>query len=248
MSVRYNLGKYDAVGHEHITYGGVSLSSLFEILSIDLSALPAIDATTAKIPGRAGLHYYGREFGERTVTMRLSLHVDTSDSLDVFRAWRDAGPALWRETPQRLYLDEEMFLNAVVTGEFPIEFAGERGIVEVQFTCYDPYFHGRTVEIPIKAGETQFMVSSQCEVFPEFDVEKASGSVVITDRTSGCEIVVPGTDRAHVSTEDMRATVDGQFKPLDMLRTDFFTLSPGTMQCVALESGEGVLRYEERAL
>lgn len=246
--MRYKLGQLDATGHEHVTFGDTNLSSVFEVLSVTMDAIPSIEPATVRVPGRAGSHYYGREIGDRVLTIRLSLHAHSRDPLDVFREWRQVSPALWRQETQRLYLDEGMYLNAMVTGEFPLEFLGPRGVVDVQFTCYDPYFHGRDMEVPLEAGDNEFMVVSQCETWPTIEVTGASGSVSVTDKGTGQKVVVPGTDHATIHMETMRATVDGAFKPVDMTQTDFFPLSPEEITTVSLASGEGVLRYQELAL
>lgn len=249
--MRYKLGQFDATGHEHIIYGDVDLCRTFEVLQISMDLLPGIETITAKIPGRAGSHYYGREIGDRIITLRTSMHAHSRDPLDIFREWRQESPAFWLNGTQKLWLDEEMYLNAMVTGETPLEFLGPRGVVDIQFTCHDPYFHGRTVEVPLKAGENPFKVMSQCETYPTIEVEGASGSVVVTDAVSGHEIVVPNTDHCTIDTENMKAYVDGRFAPLDMERTDFFSLIPGgpnDLAGVTLASGTGTLRYEELAL
>lgn len=246
----YDEGRYRATGHPHIVYDGIDLNDYFEVVSLGGSVLPTVEAVTATVPNKAGQHYYGRRVGARTVTFRLMALAEESDPASVMQAWRDLAPFLNKDEPRPLYIDDEMYLNAVLTGETALEFYGDRGAVEVTFTAFDPYFHGRNHEIALAAGDTSFRVVSLAEVWPYITVTGARAPLRVQNKDTAEEVRVPavGSAKIEIDMENGKVYSNGNYVPADMQYTDFFSLPPEADVTIWLESGSGTLTYEERAL
>lgn len=250
--MRHNMGRLDLEGVHNVVFDGHDLSEAFEVLDINPGGFPEVTDLTAELPGDAGEHYFGRRLGARDVTVSLSLHTFTTDPLEILREWRRYSPLLTRPTPGRLYLDDEMYLMAVLTGETPISFLGERALVEVTFRCHDPYFHGETHTIALDPEQaTAFRIVSQCDTWPTLDLGATGSTVEVREKTSGLVVAVPDAQgkTLHVDTNAMRVEDDdGTFVPVDMAKTDFFPLSPNVTCEVTITGATGTLTYEERAL
>lgn len=248
--MRYDEGSLRASGHDHIIYDGVDLNSYFEVTSFGLEALPPVEPITTQIPGKAGQHYYSRQVGARTITLRLMAKADSSDPLRVAERWRELSPLINKDEPRRLYLDSEMYVDALLTGETSIEFFGERGAVELTFSAFDPYFHGREHTVALKAGDNTFMVVSQCEVWPVVTVTGATAPLRVQNKTTADEVRVPavGGLPIKIDMENMKAYSGSNYVPVDIEHTDFYSLPANELATIWLSSGSGTLTYEERAL
>ena len=247
---RYSEGRFRAVGLPYVIYDGLDLNDYFEIVDVGTSAQPNIETNTATIPGVPGEHYYSRQLGPREVNLRLMARADFNDRPSVIQTWRSLAPLISKDVPKPLYLDDEMYLLAVLTGSTELEFLDDRGAVDVTFTAYDPYYHGRIHEIELKAGETDFRVSSLAEVWPVIKVKGATGTLRVEHVQSGDAVVVPNPGEAEIEirTEYGRVERSGAYVPVDLAQTDYFSLPPSSDVTISLSSGSGVLVYEERAL
>lgn len=248
--MRYDEGRLRATGHDHVIFDGVDLNDHFEIVAVSTSAYPAVEAVTATVPGMAGLHYYSRSVGAREVTLTLRAVADAPDPFDVIRRWRELSPLLAHDEPRRLYLDDEWYLNAMLTGETPIEFAGDRGSVEVAFTAFDPRFHGRTHEVELTAGDNTFFVVSHTDVWPVITVTGASPPLSVKNTATEDEVRIPtvGGLPVRILMEDMRCYSGSNYVPVDIQYTDFYSLPANQEATIRLSSGTGTLTYEELAL
>lgn len=241
-----NRGRLDLEGVHRVIFDGHDLTKTFEVLDVIPDGFPEVTDYSAEL--QEGEHFFGRRIGARNVTVSLSLHTFTRDPLAVLREWRRVSPVLTKPDPRKLYLDEPMYLNAVLTGETTLGFLGDRALIEVAFKCHDPYFHGDWHEIPIE-GETRFRVVSQCATWPVFEID-ATGDVIVSEEASGLRVVVPGAGGKHVRivTSEMKAYANGAYAPVDMEQTDYFPFEPGIDHTLTLEGGTGAVSYEERAL
>lgn len=248
--MRFDEGRFRANGRPHIVYDGVDLNDYFEISNFAASVLPNVEAVTTTIPNRAGAHYYGRRVGVREVTFRVTARADEPDPVSVIQTWRTLVPLIAKGEPRRLYLDDDMYLEAMLTGETPLEFIGERGAVDVTFTAFDPYFHGREHEIPLVTGDNSFRVVSLAEVWPVIRVTGASAPLRVQNKTTYEEVRVPavGSAEIEIRMEDGKVLSGGNYVPADIQHTDFWSLPSQEDATVWLSSGHGTLTYEERAL
>lgn len=249
--MRLDSGRRRADGYEHVVFDGVDLNDYFEVVGVQAPAFPPVEPITTAIPGKAGEHYYSRRVGSREVTLRLMALADKSSPLSVIQRWRELTPLITHGEPKRLYLDDEMYLNAMLTGETPLEFLGKRGAVEVTFTAFDPYYHGQWHELPLEAGDNTFQVISQCETWPIIRVSGASAPLRVRDNATYNEVRVPATGSAtiEIRMEEMKVFSGSNYVPVDIQYTDFFPLIPQEEDTtIWLSSGTGTLSYEERAL
>lgn len=250
MPARFDEGRIRSSGHDHVIFDGVDLNDHFEVAGVSTSALPSVEPVTANVPGKAGVHYYSRNLGARTVSLTLMARAGTDDPFDVIQRWRELSPLLAHDEPRRLYLDDEWYLDAMLTGETPIEFAGERGRVEVQLTAFDPRFHGRTHEIELKPGDNTFYVVSYSDVWPTITVTGAQSPLRVQNRTSADEVRVPAVGElpVQIRMEDMKCFSGSNYVPVDIQYTDFFSLPANQEATIWLSSGTGTLTYQELAL
>lgn len=250
MPARFDEGRIRSSGHDHVIFDGVDLNDHFEIAAVATSAFPSVEPVTANVPGKAGVHYYSRNLGARVVTLTLTARADEDDPFDVIQRWRELSPLLAHDEPRRLYLDDEWYLNAMLTGETPIEFAGDRGRVEVELTAFDPRFHGRTHEVDLAAGDNKFFVTSYTDVWPVITVRGARAPLRVQNKDTADEVRVPtvGSLPVEIRMEDMKCYSGSNYVPVDIQYTDFFTLPPNREATIWLESGTGTLTYEELAL
>lgn len=246
----YDEGSYRAIGHPHIVYDGIDLNDYFEVVGLGGSVIPSVEAVTATIPNRAGAHYYSRRVGSREVSFRLMARADEPGPVPVIQAWRELAPLINKEEPKRLYIDDEMYLNAVLTGDTALEFVGDRGAVDVTFTAFDPYYHGRVHEIPLATGDNEFHVVSLAEVWPVVRVTGGTSPLQVRYEKTYEEVRVPavGSAEIEIQMEDGKVFSGANYVPADMQYTDFFSLPPDEDVTVWLSSGSGTLTYEERAL
>lgn len=245
--MRYDMGELLLDGPRRIVYDGHDLGEAFEIIDVETDMHPQVELITSDVPGVAGSHYFSRRVLPRNVTIRLAHKGRSRDKFQIFEEWRDYSSMLAKKEPRRLYLDEARYLNAILEGETPIDFVGDRGLVDVHFTAPDPYFHGETPRVhPIKAGRNRFLVTSLVETWPTITVTGAAGELTVSEEASGLIVTVPNAGGTTViDTKRMKAFVDGAFAPVDMEVTDFWPL-PGGAECrLTLSQGEGTVEYEE---
>lgn len=247
--MKYDSGRYRGVGHAYIVYDGIDLNDFFEVVGIGAPVSPTIEPITTTIPGKAGQHYYGRRVGALNLTFRLYARANEADHASVIQRWRELKPLIVKPEPKRLYVDDEMYLMAMLTGDTELEFLDERGAVEVTFTAFDPTYHGREHVIELKEGKNSFWVVSLDEVWPVIRVTGAQAPLQVRDNTTYKEVRVPavGSATIEIRMEDGKVFANSNYVPVDMQYTDFFSLPPNEDAEIYLSSGSGTLTYEERA-
>lgn len=245
----YDERRLRANGQDHVIYDGVDLNDYFEVTAFGFNVTPSISAVTATVPDKPGEHFYSRQIGVRKGTIRLTARADDEGPLNVIDKWLQLAPLISKDSPRPLYLDSDKYLNAMLVGETPIEFIGERGSVELSFTAFDPYFHGKEHVIPLETGDNAFLVTSVCEVYPVIRVTGADSPLSVRYNETYDTVRIPtvGSAEIEINMDEMKCYSGGNFVPVDIEVTDFFTLPPGKEATVWLSSGTGTLTYEERA-
>lgn len=237
---------YNNRGCPHVRYDGVDLSEVFAVADVDIPALPPIEVLTMDLAQRAGSYYMGRRIGPRTLSVRLRVEADNRCPLDVYKAWREGAGLVCKGSPKPLQLDEELSIDAILTGESAIEREGRWGTVEATFLALDPYFHGRRHAVELDRNGSSFAVVGE-EVAPVVEARATASTVTVTNRVTGEFVRVPtivGKELTIDMDAQMARTSQG-FAPCD-LASDFFTVSGSA--CVAIEGATGHLVYRERFL
>lgn len=236
-------------GHKNIIYDGVNLSDYFDITDVVIAPFPARTPNTRKIPGGAGLHFYSVDEGERTITMVMSLIAELRNRWSAFQAWEKCLDILLKDEPKELYLDDERYLLAMALNGSEIERLGFRGVSDISWTAFDPYFYGHLNTFPLNNGANRFFVQGSAETYPLIEVTGVNGPLTVTDDVSGDKVVIPNignpTAKVIIDPKNLRCTVNGSYLPVDLDRTDYFALKPG-MASVTLSAGNGMLSYRER--
>lgn len=236
-------------GHKSIIYDGVNLADYFDITDVVASPFPARTPNVRKVPGKAGVHFHSVEEGERVVTMKMSLLAERRNRWSTYQAWERCVDILLKDEPKELYLEDERYLLTMALNASEIERLGYRGVSDVSWTAFDPYFYGHLNSLALKTGENKLFVHGDAEVHPLIEVTGVSGALTVTDNASGDKVVIPSvgnsTAKVLIDPQNLRCTVNGSYLPVDLDRTDYFVLKPGTAS-VTLSAGSGTLTYREK--
>lgn len=247
----YNVDmNLDGVGCPGIVYDGVNLSDIFEIHDIHVPLLPPIEAVTQEMAERPGAYFQSRKVKTREITMKLGLNARSRCPLDIYHAWREHSGLLAKTEPKKLQLKEDRYIWAMLTGETGIENLGYRGVAELTFSCFDPFFYGEQRSVALSSGNNTGQVHGGVAAWPVFTVSGASGTFTLENADTGDKVRVAGLTASTVLRIDManyRCTVNGNYKAADITVTDFWPLEPGEAH-LRLSGGSGTMAYEERYL
>ncbi len=247
----YNVDmNLDQIGCPGIIYDGVNLSDIFEVHDIQVPMLPAIEAVTQEMAERPGAYYHSRKVKTREIVMKLGLNAGSRCPLDIYHAWREHSGLLAKKEPKKLQLKEDRYIWAMLTGESGIDNVGYRGIAELTFSCFDPFFYGEQRTEILSSGSNAVQVHGGVAAFPVFDITASGTTVELTNADTGEKVKVTGlTSGTHLMIDmaSYRCTVNGNYKAADMSVTDFWPLEPGAAS-LTLTGGGGTMTYEERYL
>lgn len=239
-----------SVGCPLIIYDGVNLSDIFEVHDLSVPMMPPIEAVTQEMAGRPGAYYQSRKVKTREITMKLGLAAGSRCPLDIYREWRDRSGFIAKTEPKKLQLGEDRHIWAMLTGESGIENLGYRGVAELTFSCFDPFFYGAEHSVSLSAGSNAVHVMGGYSTFPKFAISASGSTVALTNSGTGEMVRVTGLTSSSQLVIDMgsyRCTVNGSYKAADITVTDFWPLEPGDATLV-LSGGSGTMTYEERYL
>ena len=246
-NIAYNL---DEIGCPGIVYDGVNLSDIFEVHDISIPMLPPIEAVVQEMAGRPGAYFQSRKVQTREITMKLGLNAGSRCPIDIYHAWRERAGMLAKTEPRKLQLKEDRYIWAMLTGESGIENLGYRGVAELTFSCFDPFFYGAEHIEPLSAGTNAVRIEGGVAAFPVFTVTPSGSSVTVQNADTGEKAKVDGLTSGTAVTIDMaayRCTVNGHYKACDITVTDFWPLDPGDAS-IAVTGGSGTMTYRERFL
>lgn len=236
-----------AAGLRHVIYDGVDLADWFEVTALDAPAFAPVTPVTSEVPGKAGVHYHSARTGSIEITLRLMARADRDDPADVLEMWRTLKPLLLKDEPKPLHLDSERYYLAMVTGDFPLEFIGARGAVDVTFTCFDPRLYGAEHVVELEAGTNRLLVLSGDDTWPTIRIRDARGPLTVKDEDTARMVVVPGAGEAEVTIdmEGCKVSSGLGYLPVDVSLTDFFPLRAGSEAHINVSAGSGTLTYRE---
>lgn len=188
----------------YVKYAGIILSDLFQVRTVNTTAIPHRKNISINIPSRAGEIYNGYKYGIREIY--LTFLVRPNVIFDYNQYVTDISNALDVDAPSRLYLeDEESYYYAVPDGKVEInEIAAGVGEGKVKFICYDPFlysdnnnmFHGKDKITAINSGT----VPTYPTITTAFS--KDAHFIQITNSDSGKAILVgewPDVDKSSGS-------------------------------------------------
>lgn len=234
------------IGHNFLVYDGVNLADHFIVRTFDMPLLPGIEASTIKIDGRPGEWFSKRAIGTRDIYVGLGILNDTKDRKDILENWFLLSDKLTKDKPCKLEIGNGYYVNAILVGDTQTTTTGKWSIVEVQFTCYDPYIYGEEHEVSLKTGNNTFNVKGKYSTYPVITINGAS-TTTITDTKTGDKIRVEDIASGKslvINMNEHRCLVDGLYKPADLSVSDFWALKPGE-NTLNLSSGTGTLVYRE---
>lgn len=234
--------------YKGIIFDGVDLSDSFDINEIRIDPMPETESITIKMPGKRGLRFCGNNIGSRNIYMNMSIKSHRRDSLSIAKAWRRISKHLIKDEPKSLKLDEtgEIFALPMSIGE--LERLGSRGVGEVTFTAYDPYFYGREMVVPLNTGQNKFRVMSDYRTIPTIEIVGATPPFTVSNVLTGEQVRIPEFVASEfpivVDMAKEKCTRNTGYLAVDMNVTDFFDLPPGEAN-ISISSGNGILKYRE---
>ena len=243
--VAMNLGRVGCTG---IVYDGINLSDVFEIRDLKMTVLPKIEAVLMDIAQMSGSYFVARKIRTREIKMTLALDAQSRCPVDIFQAWREHSNTIAKSKPAPLQLGEDAYVMAMLTDDTEIENEAYKGVVELTFTCFDPFFYGDEHIENLNAGDNVFPVYGRYATWPIIEVTGVTGSVEIREGSRVLKVDdLTESDTVIVDMERHCCMIDDVYKPADPEVSDFWPLQTG-MVTVNLSAGSAVLRYQERSL
>lgn len=250
---RYN---YSQVGNKGIVYDGVSLSDYFIVTKLSVTPLPEITASSQSMAGGVGEAFSNIRLGTKTISMTVRFDAESKWSADQMRAWREVSHVICKSEPKKLQLNEDIYINAILTDRSEIEAQDTWGQVDLTFTAYDPYFYAAEEKsISLTANGTKTVnIASGVEVWPAFEVVPTGSKtdLKITNTSTGEYIKVPsltGTTKAIITTDpnNRKVLIGGSYYEVDLAST-FFSLAAGQSKIAVSGASSATMTYRGRWL
>lgn len=237
---------YNRIGCTGISYDGVNLSDVFEVVDVHIPLLPTFEAVTQELAQRPGAYFASRKVGTREITMKLRLNAESRCPLDIFQAWREYSQVFNKPTPRKLMLNEEKYCYALMVGDTPIEDEAYYGTVELSFVCYDPYFYGEEHAVPLTSS-TSFEIKGGVSCYPTLELTATGSSVTVTNQKTAefVKVSTASGTKLVIDMERQIVTEGGEYVPVD-LSSDFFPLEGSCS--LKLTGATGTMKYRERFL
>lgn len=245
--VRLNNGR---VGCTKLVYDGFVLSDVFEVRDVNAPLLPPIEAQMLEIADKPGAFFASRKIRTRDVIITLALDAQSRCPVDINEAWSEFVPKLLKNTPRKLQIGSRGYLWAMLTGETNIEREAYKGVIEMTFTCFDPFYYGEEHEFNLKSGDNSIFVRGNAGAYPKIELSGISGTCTIKNNNTGEQLRVAAltsTTTLRAYMEEHYCTVNGSYREADPTVSDFWPLEPGD-NVINISAGTGKLTYQERSL
>lgn len=242
-----NLGK---IGERAIVYDGVSLADYFIIRYVRFPILPIIEANTMQIDGMPGAWFSSRNIGTRTIQIGLGILGESEFHTDIFDEWLRLSGLISKDKVAKLEIGNGLYVNAMFTGESPIETNHNWSIVELNFECFDPFIYGKEHEEPIKTGNNAITVDGSKKTYPVFNLTASGTTVTVRNVSTGEQVRITGVSsgtKIVVDMEQYKVTMNGSFKAIDPSVSDFWPIEAGEAT-INVTGATGTMTYKERYL
>jgi predicted phage tail component-like protein len=226
-------------------FDGVDYSSLIDVASIEMPALPTAAADLRTATGRDGALLAGNPLEPMTIKVKARLAVDSIDPRDIQRAWALVAAGMRTDGPRQLNLTSDVYRMAVLTDAVPLDYASYSAIAELTFVCPDPVAYGdeRTVTVP-SGGSATFEVGGTYPAMPAIAasaVRDGSSHVwgIRLDDGDFVHVATGSASARNVAVDCAKRTCTVQGTP-SMITTDsdWLVLEPGT-HTLAMDNGTG---------
>lgn len=221
-----------------ITYNGQSLADYVSAELIELAA-HTLNATTALVPGRAGLVVLHNDVQPLDLGVRVFL--DAPEALTVaqrtelraaLRGWllsTDGGELVVPGEPTLSWHD------AYLVGVNSWDSLWNDGEALLTFRCFDPIAYGN--HVAVLNPDLTFTLGGTWPTWPIITLEVAdAATLTLYEYTTGAYIEIDHEMYGAIVTidcEDQTVTVDGEDATADVtLGSDFFQLWPGDVEFV----------------
>lgn len=238
------------VGCTKVAYDGFVLSDVFEVRDINAPLLPPIEAQMIEIAEKPGAYFVSRKIRTRDVIITLALDAQSRCPVDINEEWAKFVPKFLKNTPRKLEIGSRGYLWAMLTGETNIELEAYKGVIEMTFTCFDPFYYGEQHEVALKTGNNNVFVYGNASAYPTFELSGINGTCTIKNNSTADQLRVAGltsTTTLRAYMEEHYCTVNGSYREADLTVSDFWPLEPGD-NVINLSAGTGKLTYQERSL
>lgn len=238
------------VGCTKVVFDGFVLSDVFEVRDVRAPLLPPIEANVLEISEKPGAYFTSRKIRTRDIVIPLALDAESRCPVDINEAWAKFVPKFLKNEPKKLQIGTRGYIWAMLTGETNIENEAYKGVIEMTFTCFDPFYYGKEHTVDLKSGNNQIFVYGGCPAYPKFELSGISGTCTIKNNDSGDLLRVTGltsTTTLRAYMEEHYCTVNGSYREADPTISDFWPIDPGDCT-INLSAGSGKLTYQERYL
>lgn len=237
-------------------FDGVDYSSLIDVASIEMPALPTAAADLRTATGRDGALLAGNPLEPMTIKVKARLAVDSIDPRDIQRAWALVAAGMRTDGPRQLNLTADVYRMAVLTDAVPLDYASYSAIAELTFVCPDPVAYGREMTLTVPSGGSlTFNVGGTYPTRPR---------ITANARRDGTSLVwglrLDDGDFIHVATNSVsycQTSIDCDARTLTVvgaaavptLDSDWLEFTPGT-HTLEMDNGDGAatVKYVERWL
>jgi len=226
-------------------FDGVDYSSLIDVASIDMPALPTAAADLRTATGRDGALLAGNPLEPLEIKVKARLAIDSIDPREIQRAWALVAAGMRTEGPRQLNLTNDVYRMAVLTDAVPLEYNSYSAIAELTFVCPDPVAYGdeRTVTVP-SGGSVTFEVGGTYPAKPTIAADAVRDGTsevwgVRLDDGDYIHVATGSSSAREVEVDSDRRTCTIEGDP-SMITTDsdWLVLDPG-MHTLAMDKGTG---------
>lgn len=228
------------------TFGGTHSSALGLIVNRkSIPATPTINNRLQEIGGTDGAWDYGITYGPREIEIEVTILGDSP--IETKRNVRKlVGAMNPKKGPQKLVFDDEpdIFYNARISNQVPLETLGSLGTFTLQLTCPDPFAYSLEERSFSFGNSWTWTVEGTEEAAPLLTITHNGGSGTVTHtRPDGSVHILTFKDDSpsgvySIDCKKKTATIDGN-RAYNYISGGFLSLPVGSNK---LESSSNVSR------
>lgn len=137
--------------NNRFTFNGKKLNDLAVIEKITRTLVPQSEVQAYTVPGSHGQVFGNFRYGVRSISVNIRIVEETYEQ--ALEARTILASSLYSEKPAELVLNDTDYSNfALLTSEVELEKVYNTLQGTLEFTCYDPFNYGETIEVLVGAS------------------------------------------------------------------------------------------------
>lgn len=239
---------------EEVIFNGIRLSDYFDVINVERPNA-SVTSETVEVSGRDGLVLTGSSMDVAKITVTIIMR-ETSVSERRARM-RDILMLLHTKDERRLEFSEDngLYYMAKIDGSMPFKENVRSGLLEINFTTFDPILYGRRRSVIVPSGgSVSFIVDGSYRTLPTIEGDVVGSSEtgnfwgIRLDQGSNMRVPMGGTSARHLEIDCSRrvCTVD-LLLTLPTMQSNwlFLDVGPHTIEN-DMGSGSCVVTWDER--